>query len=109
MSSLNTVTLQLLICLCPNVSHFPHFPSSSPPSRHPSIYLSSNPWEAWGVEVKQREGSEERCIHTKEPLTILGPLHLSITSSRPPLWSPLSPSLPRLPLCLPQIVLVMGG
>lgn len=110
----NTVTLQLLICLCPNASHFPHFPSPSPslplPSRQPSIYLSRYPWEARGVEEKQREGGEERRIHTKEPLTFPGPLHLSITSSRPPLCSPplplvtppaRLPSPRRLPRCLP--------
>lgn len=39
----NTVTLQLRICLCPNASHFPHFPSSPtlfPSFIHPSTYLA---------------------------------------------------------------------
>lgn len=57
---------------------------------HPSTYLTI-PGRHGGVEEKQREESEERHIHTKEPLTFPGPLHLSITYSRSPLWSPLFP------------------
>lgn len=106
-SSLNTVTLQLLISLHPNTLHFPHFPSSLPPSIHLPISQSL------GGTGESRKSSERKARSgayiLKNHLPSQG-LYISQSPTAGLLSGlPSFPFPPNLPLRLPQIVVVMGG